>query len=317
MSFARHQRLMRGYFHYKTESSLAPADLAAAAAAAAESDADILRARHEFVRDAQRDATAMTSSWEVRMAIKYYDRLHKEYALVDLSRHREGKIGLRWRTEAEVVAGKGQFECGNVTPSKHKGRSTSSSTSSSVKCAMREGLHSYEVNFAYTEHGNRKNELVKCRLCKRCAKKLPGYREKRLAKERTPREQGRRRHASDEEVEGEGRRGSKRRAREDRGQGADGAPCTAVSETSSSGTDSALDASTVTHSAATGSAPEREGAALLEVLSSGAAASAASGASAPPDATAPPVPSNVWSADAPKARTDEDDMHDYLGGLFM
>ena len=33
------------------------------------------------------------------MAIKYYNKLYREYALADMSRHREGKIGLRWRTE--------------------------------------------------------------------------------------------------------------------------------------------------------------------------------------------------------------------------
>ncbi|CAM9306421.1 unnamed protein product, partial [Phaeothamnion confervicola] len=40
------------------------------------------------------------------MALKYYRRLYKEYALADLSRYTEGKVGLRWRTESEVIAGK-------------------------------------------------------------------------------------------------------------------------------------------------------------------------------------------------------------------
>jgi Folate-sensitive fragile site protein Fra10Ac1 len=40
------------------------------------------------------------------MAAKYYEKLFKEYALADVSRYREGKIGMRWRTEAEVVAGR-------------------------------------------------------------------------------------------------------------------------------------------------------------------------------------------------------------------
>ena len=31
------------------------------------------------------------------------------------------------------------------------------------------GLHDYEVNFAYVEGGTRKRELVKVRLCLRCA----------------------------------------------------------------------------------------------------------------------------------------------------
>ena len=39
-------------------------------------------------------------------------KLFKEYAIADLSRHKEGKVGLRWRTQKEVVAGRGQFSCG-------------------------------------------------------------------------------------------------------------------------------------------------------------------------------------------------------------
>jgi len=123
-------------------------------------DGDVLREQHKFVRDETADAEDYTTSWETRMAVKYYRRLHKEFALVDLSRYKEEKIGLRWRTEAEVVSGKGQFECGNVTQKK--------------KCSEQESLHSYEVNFKYMEDNVVKNELVKLRLCRHCAKKLPG-----------------------------------------------------------------------------------------------------------------------------------------------
>ena len=59
----------------------------------------------------------------------------------------EGKIGLRWRTQAEVVSGKGQFACGA------KG------------CDERRGLDSFEVNLGYQEAGVRKNALVKLRVC--------------------------------------------------------------------------------------------------------------------------------------------------------
>ena len=37
------------------------------------------------------------------MVARYDARLHKEYAVVDLSKHAEGRVGLRWRTEAEVL----------------------------------------------------------------------------------------------------------------------------------------------------------------------------------------------------------------------
>jgi protein FRA10AC1 len=32
--------------------------------------------------------------------------LFKEYVLADMSRYEEGKVGLRWRTEKEVIEGK-------------------------------------------------------------------------------------------------------------------------------------------------------------------------------------------------------------------
>lgn len=40
------------------------------------------------------------------MARRYFDKLHKEYALCDLSRHKKGQVGLRWRVEREVIEGK-------------------------------------------------------------------------------------------------------------------------------------------------------------------------------------------------------------------
>eukprot|EP00983_Pelagomonas_calceolata_P035787 1120044-Pelagomonas_calceolata.AAC.1 len=77
-----------------------------------------------------------------RLAQKYYSRLFKEYCIADLSRYRESKLGLRWRSQKEVVAGKGHFSCGA------KG------------CDAKDGLVSYEVNFAYQEAG-REKQLVK------------------------------------------------------------------------------------------------------------------------------------------------------------
>lgn len=53
------------------------------------------------------------------------------------------QIALRWRIEREVVAGKGQFICGNKV------------------CDERSGLKSWEVNFAYLEQGEKKNALIK------------------------------------------------------------------------------------------------------------------------------------------------------------
>lgn len=109
-------------------------------------DIDVIREHHRFLWDDEDDA-ANQDSWEIRLAKRYYDKLFKEYCIADLTRHRENKIALRWRTEAEVVAGTGQFLCG------------------SRKCTEKTNLRSWEVNFAYKEQGEAKNALVKLRLC--------------------------------------------------------------------------------------------------------------------------------------------------------
>lgn len=54
---------------------------------------------------------------------------------------------MRWRTETEVVNGKGQFTCG------------------ARKCNNSEDLRSWEVNFAYMEESVKKNALVKLSTC--------------------------------------------------------------------------------------------------------------------------------------------------------
>lgn len=62
---------------------------------------------HRFVRDIDEEAADIT--WEQRIAKRYYDKLFKEYAICELKRYKEGKIAMRWRTENEVVLGKGTF----------------------------------------------------------------------------------------------------------------------------------------------------------------------------------------------------------------
>ncbi|VDO03321.1 unnamed protein product [Rodentolepis nana] len=93
-------------------------------------------------------------TWEEKLAKHYWDRLYKEYAVADLSRYKEKKLGLRWRSEKEVISGKGQFKCG------------------AVDCNSVEFLRSWEVDFAYRERGLKRNVLVKVRLCPMCSAKL-------------------------------------------------------------------------------------------------------------------------------------------------
>lgn len=155
----RHQRYCRDYiaFYGNGNGNGAPSAAAAAAAGAIRTDVDALREHHRFIRTAEDDAA---NTWDARLAKKYYERLFREYCIGDLSRYRESKVGLRWRTQKEVVSGKGQFVCGA------KG------------CDEAEGLCSYEVNFAYDEAGERRQALVKLRVCPSCAYRL-NYRKER------------------------------------------------------------------------------------------------------------------------------------------
>ncbi|XAR54359.1 hypothetical protein NMG60_11029445 [Bertholletia excelsa] len=95
-------------------------------------DHDTLREGYRFIRSEEDDKNP---SWEQKLVKRYYDKLFKEYCIADMSQYKSGKIGLRWRTEKEVISGKGQFICGN----KH--------------CVEKDGLASYEVNFCYFEAG--------------------------------------------------------------------------------------------------------------------------------------------------------------------
>lgn len=112
---------------------------------------EILHENHRFLRSESDDQDL---TWEKRIAKKYYDKLFKEYALVELKYYKEGRVAMRWRNEKEVVRGKGHFTCGNL------------------RCNESEGLESWEVNFGYVEQGEKKNALVKIRLCEKCSYKL-------------------------------------------------------------------------------------------------------------------------------------------------
>jgi hypothetical protein len=77
--------------------------------------------------------------------------------LADLQRLPPPKIGLRWRTRAEVVSGRGHLSCG------------------SRACAQRAALATYELPFRWREQGEARDRAarVKVRLCPRCAALLP------------------------------------------------------------------------------------------------------------------------------------------------
>ncbi|CAI5480798.1 unnamed protein product [Closterium sp. Yama58-4] len=165
-AFQRHQKFVHDYVRFYGRS--APSS----AAPAFKTDLDVLRESYRFIRS---DADDAEGTWEQRLAKRYYDKLFKEYCVADMSRYKENKIGLRWRTHAEVLQGKGQFVCGT------KG------------CDNREGLHSYEVNFAYHEAGQKKQALVKLRVCAKHAYQLNYRKEKELERQRAAEERERER----------------------------------------------------------------------------------------------------------------------------
>ena len=123
-------------------------------------DEALLRAHHRFLRDDAEDARLSSEGGDaahgIKLARAFDARLHKEFALVDASR--APALGLRWRTEAEVVGGKGQFFCG------------------ALGCSGTEGLVVYELPFAYSEAGGgaEKMALVKATLCGSCARRAFG-----------------------------------------------------------------------------------------------------------------------------------------------
>ncbi|XP_040251293.2 uncharacterized protein [Aegilops tauschii subsp. strangulata] len=126
-------------------------------------DKDTLREGYRFILSEEDD---MDSTWEKRLVKRYYDKLFKEYCIADMTQYKKCKIGLRWRTEKEVISGKGQFICGNR------------------RCDEKHGLGSYEVNFSYVEAGEQKQALVQLVACKRCAEKLAYKRLKEKEKEK-------------------------------------------------------------------------------------------------------------------------------------
>jgi protein FRA10AC1 len=147
-------------------------------------DHEELKQHYTFVPEVASD----TTTWQQRMVNHYHSHLYKEYVLADLTR--PGQVGLRWRTEEEVQGGRGHATCGNKhchggmeKKDPHASTSLLAATyhQSSLPDSVEEerrllenlphgvGLNDYEVPFTYTEQDQTKTELVKLRLCLRCA----------------------------------------------------------------------------------------------------------------------------------------------------
>ncbi|XP_015524447.1 protein FRA10AC1 [Neodiprion lecontei] len=159
-AYDRHKKLMNDYFLTRKGSAIT----LKRDTSRDKTDADVIRDQHRFLWHSEDND--VPDSWETRLAKKYYDKLFKEYCISDLTHYKKNKVALRWRTENEVVIGKGQFQCGNK------------------RCVEKNELKTWEVNFGYVEHGEKKNALVKLRLCPECSLKLNHHSRKREVKRR-------------------------------------------------------------------------------------------------------------------------------------
>lgn len=132
---------------------------------------DVLHDHYEFLPSSA--SASQTPSWESRLVGRYCATLNREYALCDLSRADRGQIGLRWRTESEVISGKGKEKCG------------------AIGCNER-AVADMEVLFVYKEKDEKKEALVKVAVCPACQVRLAAAKkkekEKRQEKERAGRD---------------------------------------------------------------------------------------------------------------------------------
>ncbi|GAA6019151.1 hypothetical protein JCM10207_006560 [Rhodosporidiobolus poonsookiae] len=167
------------------------------------SELDVLKERHQFVRDSNTDPS--TLSWEDQLAHKYYHSLFREFALVNLKHYKDGQIALRWRTEDEVLSGIGHLTCGSLRCQYHSpspavlarlesALSSAGSSAPGVDMPLAAAaaasdldpdaplvdarLLETEMQFGYVEDGQRKSALVKVVLCERCGRKVRYGREK-------------------------------------------------------------------------------------------------------------------------------------------
>ncbi|KAF0982088.1 hypothetical protein FDP41_011949 [Naegleria fowleri] len=134
-----------------------------------QNDMQILKKHYQFVRPSSEQADENDDPDEAygkTLAKEYESKLFRDYAVADLSKYKEGKLGLRWRNEKEVLDGKGDSVCGNVA------------------CSATNDLESSLLNFSYREHNIPKQCLVKVCLCPPCYRKLNKIHKKRKKEEK-------------------------------------------------------------------------------------------------------------------------------------
>ncbi|KAH0543921.1 hypothetical protein FGG08_001822 [Glutinoglossum americanum] len=184
-AYTRHLQQVSAYLHYYGGSKPQPSSF--------RTERQLLEENHKFIRDD--DDGDEAGAGEKEIARRYYEKLFREFALVELGRWREGmadagwendQVAMRWRTKDEVLSGKGQFTCASLSCSRRddvvidpeageNGDPQDGDEQASRKRRRGDtggGLQTFELNFGYVEEGIKKNALVKVRVCQRCARKL-------------------------------------------------------------------------------------------------------------------------------------------------
>lgn len=149
----QHRKLERNYYlegRGQDSSSSKPAD-PESSNKCLKTDLDVAKETYRFIRSDEDDEKL--GHYERKLARKYYDKLYRSIVLVKFD-ERTGKVGMRWRSEKEVLAGKGDVTCGDTS------------------CKKSGDLQTFEVNFGYVENREKKNALVKVKLCRACAPML-------------------------------------------------------------------------------------------------------------------------------------------------
>lgn len=126
-----------------------------------QADYDVIVAHHRFLWN---DKDAESKNWKDQLAKKYSDKLFKEFCISDLSGYKTSGLALRWRTQKELLSGKGENSCADKN------------------CSESSHLKTWEVPFVYSEHGEQKSALVKLKLCQGCSTKLTYYFSKKKPK---------------------------------------------------------------------------------------------------------------------------------------
>lgn len=168
------------------------------------------------VSSASASTSTSTTEWEQALVLKYYDSLFREYALVDLKRYKTGSIALRWRTEDEVIEGRGERTCGGLRceyhlpslldstsplPSREEDRDQEDDEER-IDPLVPVRLTEFQVPFTYAEEERRgsgqgqgeggekvvKRVLVKVILCERCSGRLNYVTRKRKKEDKRQKE---------------------------------------------------------------------------------------------------------------------------------